>query len=77
MRKQQTKYIKINTHKCKACWDCIEECKKGVLGKINLWFHKHIVIKNADECCGCQKCIAVCPNGVFEPVVQINAVVNK
>ncbi|MDR1460528.1 MAG: 4Fe-4S binding protein [Campylobacteraceae bacterium] len=36
-------------------------------GNRKSWFlwHKHIVIKNAENCIGCKKCIRVCPNKVF------------
>jgi 2-oxoglutarate ferredoxin oxidoreductase subunit delta len=65
-RNNSTKYIIVHTAKCKACWVCVDECEYNVLGKVDLWFHKHIVIKNGDECRGCQKCVAICPHGVFE-----------
>jgi 2-oxoglutarate ferredoxin oxidoreductase subunit delta len=64
-RVHSSKYIYADTSKCEACWKCIEVCKYGVLGKVDLWFHKHVKFKNADECRGCKKCIAACPNGVF------------
>ena len=67
---RSTRFITINTRKCEACWECIDECKGNSLGKINLWFHKHVVIKNENDCCGCKKCIAVCPNDVFTAVKQ-------
>ena len=64
-----TKYITMDKGKCDACWKCIDECKTEVLGKINIWFHKHIVIKHAEQCNGCRRCIKVCPHGVFTPIV--------
>ena len=67
-KRHGTRYIRLDTSKCEACWDCIDECKGGALGKMNLWFHKHVVFKDAGECIGCLKCVKVCPNGVFEPV---------
>ena len=69
-RRNSTEYISADTRKCNACWECIDECKKGVLGKVNLLFHKHVVIANAEKCSGCKRCITVCPNGVFE-LVQV------
>ncbi len=65
-RGRSTKYIRVDTSKCKACWECIGECKYGSLGCLNLWFHKHVVISDPEKCRGCKRCIAVCPNGVFE-----------
>jgi 2-oxoglutarate ferredoxin oxidoreductase subunit delta len=75
-RRNSTDHICADTGKCKACWACIDECKHGVLRKVDLWFHKHVVIKNAEKCRGCKRCIAVCPNGVFKPVVQTLTAVN-
>ena len=69
-KRHSTKYIQADTSECKACWVCIDECERGVLGKVNVWFHKHVVIRNAGECRGCYRCVAVCPNGVFEPLVK-------
>ena len=76
-RRNSTKYVFADTGKCKACWACIDECEHDVLGKINLWFHKHVVIKNAEKCLGCKRCIDVCPNGVFEPLMQTRIAVNQ
>ncbi|MBU2551200.1 MAG: ferredoxin family protein [Proteobacteria bacterium] len=74
--KNSTKYIYADTRKCKACWACIDECQYDVLGKINLWFHKHVVIKHPENCRGCKSCIAVCPNGVFESMMKERASVH-
>jgi ferredoxin len=59
-RHNKTKYIYINTRLCKACWECIESCPNGVIGKVNLPFHKHARIDNAEECKGCLCCVEVC-----------------
>lgn len=75
-KRNRTKYICADTSKCKACWDCIDECQHETLGKVNFWFHKHVVIKNAEKCRGCKSCIAVCSNGVFEPIMQTGTAVN-
>jgi uncharacterized Fe-S center protein len=75
-RRNSTDHICADTAKCKACWACIDECEYRALGKVNLWFHRHVVIKNADKCCGCKRCIAVCPNGVLKPVMQARTAVN-
>ena len=69
-KRHSTKYIYADTSQCEACWECIPECKYGTLGKVNFWFHKHVVIKHPENCRGCQACIAVCPNGVFRPVIK-------
>ena len=67
---KRTDYIILDTHKCDACWECIDECKRGVLGKVDFWFHRHVKVEYAARCSGCNRCIDVCPNGVFEAVQQ-------
>ncbi len=64
--RRSTRYIRVDADKCTACWKCIEECQYGVLGALNLWFHKHVVVRESEKCRGCKRCIEVCPNGVFE-----------
>jgi ferredoxin len=66
-----SRYVYADTSKCKACWECIEVCKYGVLGKVDFWFHRHVVFKNGDECRGCKKCISACPNGVFQILTEL------
>jgi len=75
-RRKSTEHIWADTSKCQACWTCVDECEYGVLGKMDLWFHKHVVIKHAENCRGCQRCVDVCPNGVFKPVIQTPTEVN-
>jgi len=60
-----TKHIFINTHNCKACWKCYEACKRNVIGRVNLFFHKHAKINNADKCTGCLLCIKVCSHNAI------------
>ena len=57
-----TKFILIDTHKCQACWECIETCPNQVLGKVDLFFHKHVRVDRAEACKGCKKCVKVCPH---------------
>ncbi|MGD0854358.1 MAG: ferredoxin family protein [Dehalococcoidia bacterium] len=56
-----TMYIRLNTHVCRACWKCVEACPRGVIGKIDLLFHKHARINKPEECKGCLKCVKACP----------------
>jgi uncharacterized Fe-S center protein len=59
-RHNATAYIFLNSRLCQACWECIESCPNGVIGKINLPFHRHARIDNAGKCTGCQKCVEAC-----------------
>ncbi len=65
----QTRYIYLDTSKCRACWKCIESCPEGVIGKIDLPFHKHVRISQPDQCKGCLKCVNVCPE---EAIISLN-----
>jgi Fe-S-cluster-containing hydrogenase component 2 len=65
-RRRSTKYVRVDAGKCTGCWKCLDECTQGALGSLNLWFHKHVVVRDPEKCHGCKRCIAVCPNGVFE-----------
>ncbi len=56
-----TMYIYLNAHQCCACWKCVESCPRGVIGKVDLFFHKHARIDNAAKCKGCLKCVKACP----------------
>jgi NAD-dependent dihydropyrimidine dehydrogenase PreA subunit len=62
-----TRYILIDTHKCEACWKCYETCKRNVIGRVNLFFHKHAKIDNAEKCTGCLLCVKACRfNAIFQ-----------
>lgn len=65
MKKFLTKYVAMNPSHCVACWKCIEQCPKKVIGKVGFLWHKHAAFQDADACIGCEKCIKTCPHGVF------------
>ena len=60
-RHRSTKYVRVNTRLCNACWKCVEACPEGVLGKIEIIFHKHVRIVHAEKCTGCRNCVKTCP----------------
>lgn len=53
-------FININTSLCVACWECIGNCKKNVFEKIDLPWHKHIIMARGEDCTGCLRCTNVC-----------------
>jgi ferredoxin len=61
-------YIQLDTKKCTACWKCLTECKNGVIGRINLPWHKHSKFFNSKDCTGCLKCINVCEPGALTKI---------
>jgi|LFRM01.1.fsa_nt_gb NAD-dependent dihydropyrimidine dehydrogenase PreA subunit len=62
MREHLTRFIAINPSYCTACWECLEECPKNVIGKSGFFGHKHAHVIKAEACTGCKKCIKACPN---------------
>ena len=65
MKKFLTKFVAMNPSHCVACWKCVEQCPKNVIGEVGFLWHKHAAFQNADACIGCKKCIKACPHGVF------------
>lgn len=65
MKKLLTDYVAMNPSHCVACWKCVKQCPKNVIGKVGFLWHKHAVFQDADACIGCKKCIQTCPHGVF------------
>lgn len=65
---KSTAFVILNTKKCEACWKCISFCTKGVIGRINLPWHKHAHFINISECIGCMSCVKVCRN---EAIVKL------
>lgn len=57
----RTEFILLDNHRCSACWVCVTECPKGVIGKVRFFKHRHAHIDKADDCVGCRKCIKACP----------------
>ena len=64
----RTKYIQLDTRKCKACWKCLDICPNNVIDRINLPFHKHARINNSIYCKGCLKCLNVCESNALSKV---------
>jgi 2-oxoglutarate ferredoxin oxidoreductase subunit delta len=65
LRHDSTPYISLDTHLCRACWECVAACPQGVIGKVDILFHKHARIGNASECKGCLKCVKACEQGAI------------
>lgn len=65
----RTPFVELNTEKCKACWKCIEACPSGVMGKVDLPWHKHILFENPASCSGCFECINECDSGAVKKVI--------
>ena len=63
---RRTDFIRLDTRRCDACWECIEVCPEQVFGKINMIWHRHAIIRNADACNGCKKCVRACETQALE-----------
>lgn len=55
----------MNPHRCVACWKCVDNCPKHVIGTVGFLWHKHVAFKDVSACIGCNKCIKTCPHSVF------------
>jgi Pyruvate/2-oxoacid:ferredoxin oxidoreductase delta subunit len=55
-----TEFIMLDRSRCEACWECIAVCPEAVFGKVDVWLHRHAVVRTADACSGCRRCIKVC-----------------
>lgn len=64
---RQTPHVQLNSHLCEACWDCVDACTKGVIGKVNVFFHKHAVFRKPEQCTGCKRCVKTCQHQAITP----------
>jgi 2-oxoglutarate ferredoxin oxidoreductase subunit delta len=60
-----TAYIDVYPRRCKACGDCVEACRKNVLGIVGFLGHKHVKVYRPEDCRGCGTCAATCPHGAI------------
>jgi ferredoxin len=63
---RKTAFIRLDSRRCDACWECIAVCPKQVLGKIDVFWHRHVTIRQAEACNGCRKCVRACESGAIE-----------
>ena len=56
----ETLYIRLDTSRCRACWECVQACPQGVIGKVDLRFHRHARIDGTENCKGCLLCVDAC-----------------
>lgn len=64
-RSQKTRFVRLNSRDCIACWKCIEKCPAKVIGRINLPWHKHAKLRNVEACTGCLGCVKICESGAI------------
>ena len=60
-----TPFVTLDRSRCEACWKCIAVCPESVLGKIDIWLHRHAVVRDGDQCRGCHLCVKVCATGAL------------
>lgn len=66
----KTEYIQLYSGNCMACWECVNACPQKVIGKLDIFFHKHkhAHINTTKECIGCFKCVKACKNNAIKPI---------
>jgi len=72
-RKSETAFIKFNSSKCKACWNCIDVCPENVFVKMNILVHKHVLIRKGKDCIGCGMCVSICKSGALSRIIKNEA----
>lgn len=70
MNRKQTKYVALDTDHCEACWQCVAQCPKQVIGKVSVLWHRHVVFRHPEACIGCRRCVKICPHGAITVVDQ-------
>jgi len=68
-----TEHLHVNTNKCTACGECVDECIQQVLEMVGIKFliidHRHINVARPEDCIGCLSCIEACSeNAIMENV---------
>ncbi len=60
--------VKLSVERCKGCYLCIENCKKGAISLSDYTNGKGVVTVQVDQeaCVQCGSCYAMCPDLVFE-----------
>ena len=64
-RAHVTGFIAVDSRRCQACWDCVQACPQGALGKVSVLWHRHVRIQHASACTGCGRCLRVCKQGAL------------
>ena len=65
MSKVASPHIALDHSRCDACWECVDACPEAVIGKVDVWLHRHAVIRAGDRCSGCRKCVKICKAGAL------------
>lgn len=65
MQLLRTDHVCLAAHRCSACWKCLDACKAGVFSKIDLPWHKHVILGAPERCTGCRACIRQCEYGAL------------
>ena len=60
--------VRLSVERCKGCYLCIENCKKGAISLSAYTNSKGVVTIQVDQekCVQCGSCYAMCPDLVFE-----------
>ena len=59
--------ISLKTENCKACGNCIRNCRFGALSftdEVNTKGYRIVAVEK-EKCVGCGMCYTVCPDYVF------------
>lgn len=61
-----TPFVTLDRSRCEACWECVAACPEEALGKVDHWFHRHAIVRDAGRCTGCRRCVKACASGALQ-----------
>jgi uncharacterized protein len=67
-RHDATRYIHLDTRRCRGCGKCVRVCPQKVLSIVDLPSHRHAWIELSEKCIGCLQCVKACPHRSIQAV---------
>ncbi len=64
-----TRFVRLDTARCRACWLCVDHCHKHVFRKVDFLGHRHALLSQPDLCTGCLKCVKNCDTMALQQIV--------
>jgi len=69
-KKREILSLQIFERKCIGCENCVNRCKRRVLGMIYTEDGSYANVDYPDRCIGCGKCVKVCTKQAIELIIK-------